>query len=320
MQGPLAQEEEAKRTHVFRPDGKKKAAAESEQPAVLGEIEGGASYRFGRCIGKGAMSMVYLAERPSDQQTVVIKILDRRLAKDAEFLQRFRMEGALVAEMNSPHVVKIFDRGITNSYDYIVMEFFGRGDLQQQIEHGVTPSQAVAYLYHIACGLKAIHAVNIVHRDLKPANIMFRADGSIALADFGIAKRIDSDLALTETGGILGTLHYMSPEQAHSGKADLRSDIYSAGVIFYEMLTGQRPYHGRSASAMLMQHLHGPIPQLEGHLARYQPLLDKLMCKEIEHRFQSADELIKALHAYADDDSAARPANTPANTLKAVPG
>ncbi len=118
----------------------------------------------------------------------------------------------------------------------------------------------------------------------------------------------------------MGTLHYMSPEQAHGEKADPRSDIYSAGVIFYEMLTGNRPYHGRSASAMLMQHMHGAIPTLEGLLTPYQPLLDKLMSKDISQRFQSAQELIKALHAYAEEDDSAERTSATVSALKAVPG
>ena len=200
--------------------------------------------------------------------------------------------------LKSPYVVKIFDCGTTNSYDYIVMEFFGRGDLKQHIEHGITAPQALAYLHDIACGLQAIHAAGIVHHDLKPASIMFRSGGSLALADFGIAKRLDSDLALTLAGGIVGSLHYMSPEQAQANNTDKRSDIYTTGVIFYEMLTGQRPYAGRSVSAMLMHHLHGPIPVLPAAHARYEPLLDHLMSKNIEQRLQSATQVIDAVAHY----------------------
>jgi serine/threonine-protein kinase PpkA len=121
---------------------------------------------------------------------------------------------------------------------------------------------------------------------------MFRSDNSLALADFGIAKRLDSDLSLTATGSIVGTLAYMSPEQASGDRADPRFDIYSAGVVFFEMLTGRRPYLERTVSAMLFQHMHGPVPDLPAPLKGYQPLLDRLMCKQIDGRFQSAIELL----------------------------
>lgn len=300
MESPLASEEndEATAKIIARP-GRNSAevAARIAQASAEPEDPVGANYRFRRMIGEGAMSRVYLAERSGDGMTVVVKILDRSLARDPEYLQRFRVEGALVEGMHSPHVVKILDRGLTNSYDYIVMEFFGKGDLKQRIDHGMAPGDALACLQDIALGLRAIHRANIVHRDLKPANIMFRSDNSLALADFGVAKRLDTDLSLTATGSIVGTLAYMSPEQAAGDRADPRFDIYSAGVVFYEMLMGQRPYLERSVSAMLFQHMHGPVPDLPAAFARYQPLLNRLMCKQIEGRFQNADELLESIAA-----------------------
>jgi len=266
-----------------------------EREAASSKGSTDASYRFASEIGRGAMSSVHLAERTGDGQMVVLKILDRNLALDPEYVQRFILEAKLVADLDSPYVVKIYDHGFTNNYGYIAMEFFGRGDLKQLISYGIAPQDALAYLYNIVCGLDAIHGINVVHRDLKPANIMFRSDGSMALADFGISKRLGSDMALTHVGSIVGTPHYMSPEQARGQPVDQRADLYSAGIIFYEMLTGEPPYSGDTVSAVLFQHLHAAIPVLEGPLVRYQPLLEKLMAKDVGDRFQNASDLLRTL-------------------------
>lgn len=257
--------------------------------------QGTEGYRFASVIARGSMSTVYLAERLEDGMTVVIKILDVEQDRDPEAVKRFELEGQLLARLDSPYVVKVYDQGFTNRYAYIVMEFFGRGDLKQRIENGVSPEGAVVYLYHIARGLEAIHRLGIVHRDLKPANIMFRTDGSMAIADFGISKHLGSDLELTSSGTILGTLHYTSPEQASGKPVDPRSDLYSAGILFYEMLTGEKPYVGRSLSSVIFQHLYAPLPVLEGNLARHQPLLERLLAKDPQERIGSATELCNLL-------------------------
>jgi DNA-binding NarL/FixJ family response regulator len=253
------------------------------------------SYRFGGVIGRGLASTVYIAERVQDGLSVAVKILDRSVAHDPEHLQRFIREGKLVSEVDSPQVVNILEQGFTNKYGFIAMEFFGRGNLKQRIEHGISREDAINYLVHIARGLQAIHAVGIVHRDLKPANIMFRDDDSLALADFGISKRISEGFNLTRAGTVLGTPHYLSPEQAEGLQADERSDLYSLGVIFYEMLTGQKPYHGDTVSALIFQHLHAPIPKLAMECFDLQPLLAKLMAKKPEDRFRDTSELFSTL-------------------------
>ena len=253
------------------------------------------SYRFGGVIGRGLASTVYIAERIQDGLTVAIKILDRSVAHDPEHLQRFIREGKLVSEVNSPYVVNILEQGFTNKYGFIAMEFFGRGNLKQRIEHGVPMDDAINCLRHIACGLRAIHEVGIVHRDLKPANVMFRDDDSLALADFGISKRMSEGFELTRAGTVIGTPHYLSPEQAEGLQADERSDLYSLGVIFYEMLTGQKPYHGDTVSALIFQHLHAPIPKLPMEFHNLQPVLSKLMAKNPKDRFQSTEELLQTL-------------------------
>lgn len=254
-------------------------------------------YRFVRLIGQGATSRVYLAERAGDRQTLVLKIIDVAGIKEPQTLQRFVREAELVAAVNSPYVVKFLEHGFTEDYGFIAMEFFTRGDLKQRIEHGVSVGDAVNYLLHIAYGLQAIHAVGIVHRDLKPGNIMFRSDDSLALADFGISKRLGEISDLTRAGSVLGTPNYISPEQALGQQVDQRSDLYSAGVIFYEMLTGRKPYRAESAAALVYQHVHADLPQLPAPVRHFQPIVDILLAKDPAQRFASADDLIEALRS-----------------------
>lgn len=259
---------------------------------------GGFTYRFIRLIGRGAMSRVYLAERSEDQLTLVLKILARDVARDPENVQRFAREGELISRVNSPYVVKVYDHGTTNSYGYIAMEFFGRGDLAQVIEQGMSPEDAVIYLHNIACGLEAIHAEGIVHRDLKPGNIMLRGDGSMAIADFGLSKRIGGlDSSLTQTGVILGTPYCMSPEQTAGLDADHRSDLYAAGVMFYEMLMGERPFTGPNLPGLLLAIQRAPIPRLPESMAKYQPVVDRLLAKNPDDRYQTAAGLVSELRA-----------------------
>ncbi len=254
-------------------------------------------YRFTRLIGQGAMSRVYLAERAESGQTVVLKILDGQLAKHQETLKRFVREAAIVSELDSPYVVKIYEQGFTNRYGYIAMEFFGRGDLKARVERGIAPDDARLYALNIAYGLDAIHGIGIVHRDLKPANIMFRGDESLALADFGISKRLDNTTELTAAGSIIGSPHYLSPEQGQALAVDHRTDLYSAGVVLYELLTGRRPFTGDSVSAVIYQHIHAPVPRLPGELEHFQPIVDRLMSKSPAERYDSALELAIDLRA-----------------------
>lgn len=258
--------------------------------------QGRASYRFGGVIGRGIACTVYVAERVQDGLTVAIKILDRSMAHDPEHMQRFIREGKIVSEIDSPYVVNIFEQGFTNKYGFIAMEFFGRGSLKERVEaRAIDLDGALACLRGIACGLQAIHGAGIVHRDLKPANIMFREDDSLALADFGISKHVSEGFDLTRAGTVIGTPHYLSPEQAEGLATDQRTDLYSLGVILYEMLTGEKPYHGDTVSALIFQHLHAPIPKLPMEFADLQPLLAKLMAKDPGDRLTGTDELFRML-------------------------
>jgi tRNA A-37 threonylcarbamoyl transferase component Bud32/CheY-like chemotaxis protein len=252
-------------------------------------------YRFVRLIGQGASSRVYLAERISDRMTLVLKIIDVASIKEPQALQRFVQEAELVAELDSPYIVHFLEHGFTKDYGYIAMEFFTRGDLKQRIEHGVSLTDAINYICHIGYGLSAIHAAGIVHRDLKPGNIMFRSDDSLAVADFGISKRMDDTGEITKLGSVLGTPNYISPEQALGRPVDHRSDLYSAGVILFEMLTGKKPFKAETAPALVYQHVHADIPQLPNAVHNYQPIVEMLLAKDPNDRFSSADEFVAGL-------------------------
>lgn len=254
-------------------------------------------YKFVRLIGEGAMSHVYLAERVADKKSLVLKVLDLTRTDDQTLVQRFLLEAELIAKLNSPFVVHIYEHGMTDSYGYIAMEFFSRGDLKQRMELHISTEIAINYMTHISYGLAAIHRIGVVHRDLKPANVMFRGDDSLALADFGISKQIENSGGLTSIGQVLGTPHYMSPEQGEALAVDSRSDIYSAGVLLFELLTGEKPFSAQTPAAMIYQHVNGPIPVLPDELSQYQHIINKTLAKKPIDRYQTAMELVYVLEA-----------------------
>ena len=253
------------------------------------EISG---YRVLRKIGSGGMSSVYLAERESDNAPTVFKLLNADLSRENEFLRRFIREYGILSKLSNPHIVKIFDQGYTDQHVYIAMEYFGGGDLKERVDRGIAPEEAVELLAQMAQGLQAIHAAEVIHRDLKPQNIMFRDDGSLGILDFGIAKIASEETQLTEHGQVFGTPYYMSPEQGTGKILDARSDLYSLGVIFYEMLTSRRMYNAENAVALVYKHLNDPIPLLPGALSKYQALLDRAVAKAPEDRFTTASSML----------------------------
>jgi serine/threonine protein kinase len=175
------------------------------------------------------------------------------------------------------------------------MEYFPHGDLRSAISRGVPPAAALAYTRQIAAALEAIHGASIVHRDLKPDNLMLRKDGSLALADFGIAKHVSLLITETAHGEVVGTPYYLSPEQALGEAVDHRCDLYSLGVMFYEMLTGGKPYRASTAEELLDLHVNARVPELPSQYRRLQPLIDCLMAKDRAQRYGSARELLADL-------------------------
>jgi DNA-binding response OmpR family regulator len=252
-------------------------------------------YRFIRKIGEGGMSSIYLVHRLSDNLPVVLKILDTKLCSDTEQRLRFVREFGIISKLNSPYVVKIYDQGLTDEHMYLAMEYLSGGDLKLRMNADVGPRLALRYLVEIGKALDSIHGAGVIHRDLKPQNVMFRSDGSLALVDFGVSKETVDLSPLTQHGEIYGTPSYMSPEQAQGLAVDGRGDIYSLGVIFYELLTGERPFTAPDPISMLHQHIHAPVPVLPPALSRFQKVLDHLMAKKPEHRFSSARDMLLAV-------------------------
>ncbi|MBT6277348.1 MAG: HDOD domain-containing protein [Chromatiales bacterium] len=202
------------------------------------------------------------------------------------------------------HIVKIFDVATLGNAMHIVMEYVSGGDLQARLGEALPVPRALEILIRIGSALGAVHAKGIVHRDVKPANILFRSDGTPLLSDFGIAKELDVDASLTQSGAILGSPYYMCPEQVEGVRVDARADIYSLGAVFHEMLTGDRPYDGNSAFDVVTQHVRAPIPRLPDAVGLVQPVLDRMMAKNRNDRFASACELVDAVKQLAAEVNA----------------
>jgi eukaryotic-like serine/threonine-protein kinase len=266
------------------------------------------AYRFGNIVIKGercirplatsAMSTVYLAESEREGRLVCLKVL-RQVPDNTEkatTFDRFLQEYEIIASLRHPNVVQIYDLGVADDHAYIAMEYFPEGDLRSRIKRGLRPPEAVHVLRQMAEALGAIHDVGVLHRDLKPGNVMLRRDGTIALIDFGLAKQLELDAEITATGEIFGTPYYMSPEQGHGREVDARSDLYSLGVIFWEMLTGRKPYLAPTPMAVIYKHGHAPIPELPDELqGAYGAIVAGLLAKHPRDRFQTVGELLRAL-------------------------
>ncbi len=278
---------------------KRRAAA---QPAAMIAPAGDApnvevtGYMIVKEIATSNFSSVFLARSERLRRNVVLKVMTRgeseREMGDAE---RFQREYEIISSIKHRAIAEIYDFGSQQQHLYLSMEYFPCGDLRDRLRNPLSVDESLYYLRTIAEALRVIHVFGILHRDLKPANVMLREDNSPVLIDFGLARRSMDDAGTTGVGQVLGSPYYISPEQAQGHRVDARTDLYSLGVMFYEMLTGQRPYLGRTAIAIMAQHAHSPVPTLPEALAAQQPLLEKLMAKRQGARYGSADELLADL-------------------------
>jgi len=271
------------------------------------EVSGGSvvdgRYRVLRRLGSGGMADVWLAEDAHLQRQVALKVLHRRFAQDREFVERFRREAESAAGLQHPNIVSVFDRGEFEGTYYIAMQYVEGPTLKQLIDGGLTPEQAVPLIRQVLEAARFAHRHGVVHRDLKPHNVIVDGDGEAHVTDFGIARAGVSEI--TQTGSVMGTPHYLSPEQAQGFDVTAVSDLYSVGVILYEALTGRVPFEADSAVAVAMKQV-SQTPQRPSSInPRVTPALDGVVMRALEkepgNRFQSADAFIAALDAAMRD-------------------
>jgi serine/threonine protein kinase len=211
--------------------------------------------------------------------------------------ERFLREYELVAHLDHPNIARIYDIGVADDHVFLAMEYFPGGDLRSRMRAAMGCREALGYLRQLAAALGALHAIGVLHRDVKPGNVLLREDGSLAFIDFGLARQLGLESDITGDGAIFGTPHYMSPEQGHGLPLDERSDLYSLGVMLYEMLTGEKPYVAETPLAVIYRHAKAPLPRLPESAARLQPLLDALLAKQASERPASAQELLARIDA-----------------------
>ncbi|HEY2035812.1 MAG TPA: protein kinase [Steroidobacteraceae bacterium] len=265
-------------------------ALDADTPPVI------PGYTIGKRIGESEKAVVYLAASAALGKDVALKVSRNSRDGNAE-RQMLEREYKAILAISNPAVVTIHDYGIDRGFEYLAMEYFPRGDLKARMYYGVSEAETLRYVEQIAAALRVVHGAGLVHRDLKPPNVMLRDNDDVALIDFGLARTLDGGSHSTRTGVLRGSPYYMSPEQALGEELDARSDLYSLGVIYHEMLTGRKPFTGSSAIEVLQQHVNTPPPRLPLSLSRHVPLLSRLLAKRREERFNTAAEMVAAAAA-----------------------
>ena len=256
-------------------------------------------YRLIEKLGRGGMATVYKGYESTLDRYVAIKVLPQQFAHDPEFLTRFRREAKAIARLNHPNIVPVYSFGEEGDLTYIVMRYVEGGTLKQRLGRPMPLKQAAKITSQIARALSYAHEQGVIHRDVKPANVLMAEDDWPLLSDFGLARMMGSSVQLTQTGVGIGTPAYMSPEQGQGLKVDGRSDIYSLGIMFYEMLTGQVPYQADTPLAVVLKHITAPLPtprQVNPDIPEpIERVILKATAKDPEHRYQTAGEMVEAL-------------------------
>jgi len=261
-------------------------------------------YEVLRVLGRSASATVYLATAADLDANIALKVsadasADGGADEGTDAAQRARealaREYQTIAAIDHPCVVDIYDYGVHDGREYLAMEYFPRGDLRARLEQPLSVAAAVAYAQRIAAALQVVHEAGVVHRDLKPQNVMLRENDDVVLIDFGLSKDLNGTLGSTRTGVLRGSPYYMSPEQAQGLPVDRRGDLYSLGIMLYEMLVHRKPFHGETAIEILQHHVSTPAPRLPPDLGGFQPVIDRLLAKRPNDRYDTAAELIEAL-------------------------
>ncbi len=254
-------------------------------------------YKLVRKIAEGGMSTIYLADQKSTDRRVVLKMMPLTHGIAQDVIDRFMQEHKMLERLRHPNIVEIYAQGFNEEHLYIAMEYFQHGSLNEHLEAALPEAKAFEYTLQIARALEAAHQAGIVHRDLKPDNIMMRKDGSLALTDFGIAKDLHTAASLTQQGEVLGTPSYVAPEQAQGLPVGPAADVYSLGVMLFQMLTGRKPYQANDPQNILYQHINSPIPQLPEDLMQWQDLINFLMNKSPATRPRDGSAVLAVLRA-----------------------
>jgi eukaryotic-like serine/threonine-protein kinase len=254
-------------------------------------------YTLVRKLAEGGMSSIFLADQKSTQRRVVLKMIPLRKGIEQDVINRFMQEHAMLERLRHPNVVEIYAQGFNDDHLYIAMEFFQHGSLNDIMFGALSEETSFNFAVQIARGLEAAHRQGIVHRDLKPDNIMVRRDKTLALTDFGIAKDLNSLTSMTVHGEVLGTPSYVAPEQALGQTVGPAADVYSLGVMLFQMLTGRKPYQANDPQNILYQHVNSPIPKLPDDLAQWQDLINFMMAKQPHQRPSDASAVLACFRA-----------------------
>src|SRR5918999_107132 len=277
-------------------------------------------------LGSGGMSTVYLARDETLERWVAVKILHQEISDQPDQIERFRREARTVAQLSHPNLVAVIDAGEDGGHPYIVFEYVEGETLKQRIARlgGLEVQEAVAYAIEVARGLTVAHSRQMVHRDVKPQNVLIDPDGRAKLTDFGISRQLEKD-GLTATGRVLGTTDYVAPEQALGHGADPRSDVYSLGVVLYEMLTGEVPFHADSQVGVAMKHVNEELPDVQRRRPEVSAatalVVERATAKDPAQRYQRIEEMIDDLQTALEVEAARAGATTGEATtvLDAVP-
>ncbi len=263
-------------------------------------------YKIERELGAGGMATVHLALQENLHRQVALKIMTPGLAVDETYCHRFLKEGRIAAQLNHNNLLTVYDIGVHDNHYYMASEFLPGGTVRDKMNAGMTSDQVIQIISDIAQGLQYAHSKGFVHRDVKPGNMLFRANGDCVLGDFGIAKAVDSNTGATKLGTSIGTPHYMSPEQAKGEKVDHRTDLYSLGVVFYEMLVNKPPFDAEDPFSVALMQINEPVPDLPEEFQEFQPLINKLMEKDRESRYTHAEDFLDDLESITGVTPSAR--------------